>query len=75
MIIAMKTGFLDYYKMILDKVSFDPHLFDKEYKKALRHLTAHEAGDLNDWLKSRNLFQQRPYDHHLHDYHGARQRH
>ncbi|HYG18776.1 MAG TPA: hypothetical protein VD816_07600 [Ohtaekwangia sp.] len=72
----MNTTFLDYYKMILDKVSFDPYLLNKEYKKAIRHLSTHEASDLNDWLKSRKLLPQRSYDHqYLHDYHGARQRH
>jgi hypothetical protein len=30
----MKTSFLDYYKMILEKVSFDKKLMNKEYKKA-----------------------------------------
>ena len=49
------TSFLDYYKIILDKVSFDPVLFRKEYQKAKRCLCNDEIHDLNGWLKSRGL--------------------
>lgn len=51
----MSTTFLDYYKMILDKVSFDPNLFTKEYQKATRSLHTNEIGDLNNWLRSKGL--------------------
>lgn len=51
----MTTSFLDYYKMILDKVSFDSNLFAKEYQKAKRNLHSHEIGDLNSWLRSKGL--------------------
>lgn len=51
----MQTTFLDYYKTILDKVSFDKTLFTKEYQKALNILKDDEAGNLNTWLKSRGL--------------------
>jgi hypothetical protein len=51
----MTTSFLDYYKMILDKVSFDSNLLTKEYKKATRSLHSHEIGDLNSWLRSKGL--------------------
>lgn len=47
------VSFLDYYKMILDKVSFDHVLLNKEYQKAKRNLQAHEVGDLNRWLRSK----------------------
>lgn len=47
--------FLDYYKMILDKVSFDPKLFTKEYQKATRNLHSDEIGNLDSWLKSKGL--------------------
>ena len=46
------TTFLDYYKMILNKVSFDQDLFDKEYRKAARHLHEQEISELNKWLSS-----------------------
>ena len=49
------TGFLDYYKTILDKVSFDSILFNKEYHKAKRSLRSHEVGDLDNWLKTKGL--------------------
>ena len=46
------TSYLDYYKSILTKVSFDPRLFNKEYCKAARYLHPGELNDLNDWLAS-----------------------
>lgn len=51
----MATSFLDYYKMILDKVSFDPRLFSKEYNKATKSLQSHEISDLNGWLHAKGL--------------------
>ena len=56
------TTFLDYYKMILNKVSFDRELFCKEYTKAARHLHNQEISDLNKWLNS-NGFQNILSDH------------
>jgi hypothetical protein len=52
----MNTTFLEYYKNVLDKVSFDPRLFSKEYYKALRMLQSNEVNELNDWLRSRGLY-------------------
>lgn len=51
----MKTSFLNYYKLVLDKVSFDPSLLAKEYRKAIRALPAGEAKDLDRWLQHRGL--------------------
>lgn len=51
----MKRSFLDYYKIILDKVSFDHTLLRKEYRKATHHLEESEVEHLNSWLKSRGL--------------------
>jgi hypothetical protein len=51
----MTTSFLDYYKLILDKVSFDQSLLSKEYEKAKRNLRADEIGDLNRWVQSKKL--------------------
>ena len=48
-------AFLDYYKMILDRVSCYPEIFLKEYKKAERHLQGPEVGHLNQWLDARGL--------------------
>lgn len=51
----MKNTFLDYYKMILDKVSFDGDLLAKEYAKALNILNQDEARTLEHWVKSRGF--------------------
>lgn len=47
----MKTSFLEYYKIILEKVSFDQSLFIKEYQKALKLIEQHEVKALDQWLK------------------------
>ena len=51
----MNTSFLDYYKMILEKVSFDPELMVKEYQKAQNSLGDHEIQDLRSWLEANGL--------------------
>lgn len=48
----METSFLDYYKIILEKVSFDNTLFNKEYRKALKLLKEPETEKFHQWLKS-----------------------
>ena len=48
-------SFLDYSKMILDRVSFYPELFVKEYKKAKRHLQESDVKDLNRWINARGF--------------------
>ena len=62
----MQNTFLDYYKIVLDKVSFDHQLFMKEYRKALGLLSAREADDLHSWLDSKGLLplhrRPAPYD-------------
>lgn len=40
---------LDYFKTILDKVSFDLKLFEKELRKALKSLVAEEIEELKRW--------------------------
>jgi hypothetical protein len=52
----MGISFLDYYKTILQKVSFDQQLFRKELKKAMTTLDPNEATELRHWLISRGLF-------------------
>lgn len=47
---------LEYYKMVLGRVSFDSILFRKELRKAFRHLVDEEKSELRDWLKESNLF-------------------
>jgi len=43
---------LEYSKVILDKVSFDPQLFRKELRKALRFVSRDEAIELIRWVRS-----------------------
>lgn len=40
---------LEYIKMILDKVSFDSKLFEKELKKGLKELMPAEMKELKNW--------------------------
>lgn len=51
----MRNSFLDYYKMILEKVSFDPDLFEKEFRKAIKSVEKNEADQLAAWVRSRRL--------------------
>lgn len=44
---------LDYFKTILDKVSFDLKLFEKELKKALKSLVGNEIEELKKWCYSK----------------------
>lgn len=46
----MSLSFLEYYKLVLGKVSFDRGLFVKEYRKACRMLKVSEAKALRRWL-------------------------
>ena len=49
----MRTSFLDYYKMVLDKVSFEEELFRKEYQKAMKGLVDYERDELDQWVRDR----------------------
>ena len=40
---------LDYVKMILQKVSFSKILFEKELRKALKHIMPTELADFKAW--------------------------
>jgi hypothetical protein len=44
--------FFEYYKTVLDKVSFDYNLFAKEYRKAVNVLAPEETAALNAWIRS-----------------------
>ena len=41
----------DYTKSVLERVSFDPVLFTKELKKAIRNLLPYEVEQLKKWLQ------------------------
>lgn len=40
----------DYTKSVLERVSFDPVLFAKELKKAVKNLLPYEIEQLKKWL-------------------------
>jgi len=48
----MSGSMLEYTKSILEKVSFDPELFQKELKKALKILSPEEVKELIIWCKA-----------------------
>jgi hypothetical protein len=41
---------LDFCKLILEKVSFDSFLFEKELKKSIAYLLPEEGKELLDWV-------------------------
>ena len=47
----MSRMIYDYTKMVLERVSFDPLLFAKELKKAIKNLLAYEIEHLKKWLE------------------------
>ncbi len=49
----MKRTSLEYYKFILERVSFDSNLFEKEYKKAVTNLEEEEVIALKSWVKQK----------------------
>lgn len=46
----MKRPMIEYTKLILSKVSFDPNLFYRELKKAVNSLLPYEVEELKEWL-------------------------
>lgn len=44
---------VEYAKMILDKVSFEPRIFKKELRKALRQFSKQEFDHLMFWCKEK----------------------
>ncbi|MGB3588056.1 MAG: hypothetical protein WBA23_16020 [Tunicatimonas sp.] len=46
----MKPSMLAYTKLILEKVSFNRELYDREYRKALTRLSPNEAHLLKQWI-------------------------
>ena len=46
----MKRPMIEYTKLILSKVSFDPNLFYRELKEAVNSLLPYEVEELKEWL-------------------------
>ena len=55
---------LEYSKLILEKVHFEPRIFRKELRKALRQFSSEENKNLMAWCKSkfRNIDNERNSD-------------
>ncbi|SDL96635.1 hypothetical protein SAMN05421823_109155 [Catalinimonas alkaloidigena] len=49
----MQTTMLTYSKTVLEKVSFDPRLFEKELRKAMAYLPEEDVSKLLDWCQQR----------------------
>ena len=58
----MKKTMFTYTKNVLERVSFDPSLFCKELKTALKVLLPYEIEQLKDWLLQ--YTQEKPELHH-----------
>ncbi len=48
-----QTNMLEYSKVILEKVSFDIKLFEKELDKAIKQLANEEIKDLLKWCEKK----------------------
>lgn len=46
---SQSSGMLNYFKMILTRVSFDARLFEKELRKAIRALIGNDLAELRQW--------------------------
>lgn len=53
----MKQTFLEYYQIILEKVSFNKDLFQREYIKAKKYLNEKEIVLLDAWVQSTGRLQ------------------
>tara|TARA_R110002096_G_C14170468_1_gene685885 strand:- start:280 stop:507 length:228 start_codon:yes stop_codon:yes gene_type:complete len=59
----MGNSFLEYFKTLLPKLSFDTALMLKEYQKALKLLNPLEQVKLTNWLKQEGLTLQQISNH------------
>ncbi len=50
------SSFLNYAKILIQKMSFDRHLLNKEYRKCLGYLSIQEREAFNTWLKSQPYY-------------------
>ena len=55
--VNMQNSMLEYSKEVLQKVSFDPELFQKELKKALNMLVEDEKRELIRWIQLKFNYQ------------------
>jgi hypothetical protein len=50
---STKMSPLEYAKLILEKVSFEPKIFKKELRKALRKSSKRDFKQLMDWCREK----------------------
>lgn len=50
---ATRMSPIEYAKMILEKVSFEPKIFKKELRKALKNSSKRDFKHLMDWCRER----------------------
>lgn len=53
MLTITKMSPTEYAKMILEKVSFEPKIFRKELRKALRKVSKRDFKHLMDWCREK----------------------
>ena len=63
----MRNSYLEYYQLILQKVSFDRRLFHKEYRKAIRTLSHGERNLLDHWIQSMGFGHMIPASEHTYE--------
>lgn len=51
--IGSKTSYFEYYKTVIEKVSFCQNLLSKEYQKAKKVIDPHELPHFNEWFTSK----------------------
>lgn len=57
----MSNSMLEYSKTILQKVSFDRALFEKELKKAVKMLVGYDRQELQRWVVNNFGYQYQMY--------------
>jgi hypothetical protein len=56
----MQTRMFNFFKILLEKVSFDQRLLNKEYKKCLNYLNEREREKLTFWASFQDFSNQIP---------------
>lgn len=49
----MKYNMLEYCKLIVEKFTFHPALFKKEYRKSFRYLTVEQQSEFRSWARQK----------------------
>ena len=49
----ISISMLEYCKVVLEKISFSPRLFRKEYRKTFRYLAPQDHNELKMWIRDK----------------------